>query len=63
MMHLILVINIGSTSTKAGLFSHEDVLFKETTNGSDFTGTRLRKFQRDTNRDLTGLIWWSAAVG
>jgi len=29
-MHLILVINIGSTSTKAGLFSHEDVLFKET---------------------------------
>jgi len=30
MMHLILVINIGSTSTKAGLFSDEDVLFKET---------------------------------
>jgi butyrate kinase len=30
MMHLILVINIGSTSTKVDLFSDENVLFKET---------------------------------
>ena len=32
MMHMILVVNIGSTSTKVGLFSNEDVIFRETIN-------------------------------
>jgi len=31
-MHMILVVNIGSTSTKIGLFSDEDVIFRETIN-------------------------------
>ena len=32
MMHMILVVNIGSTSTKVGLFSDEAAIFTETIN-------------------------------
>ena len=32
MMHMILVVNIGSTSTKVGLFSDEAAIFRETIN-------------------------------